>query len=113
MSRSDKSNGMTGPGCLVPPEQARFASHSFTAPCWGWARATCICRWPWTASPTRAGGEWFEDGLQCRGGPCRGTQLLFRVTCQFSDYSPLGHGLIGIRCHRARIVGSCWLAVVT
>ncbi len=22
------------------------------------------------------------------------------MTCQFSDYSPYGHGLMGMRCHR-------------
>jgi hypothetical protein len=43
----------------------------------------------------------FEDGIQRleRALP-PGAQLVCCVTCLFSDYSPGGHGLTGIRCHR-------------
>ena len=46
--------------------------------------------------------DWFEDGIQRleRALP-PGALLVCCVTCLFSDYSPGGHGLTGIRCHRA------------
>jgi hypothetical protein len=45
--------------------------------------------------------DWFEDGIQRleRALP-PGVQLVCCVTCLFSDYSPGGHGMTGIRCHR-------------
>jgi hypothetical protein len=45
--------------------------------------------------------DWFEDGVQRleRALP-PGVQLVCCVTCLFSDYSPGGHGMTGIRCHR-------------
>ena len=45
--------------------------------------------------------DWFEDGIQRleRALP-RGALLVCCVTCLFSDYSPGGHGLTGICCHR-------------
>jgi hypothetical protein len=45
--------------------------------------------------------DWFEGGIQRleRALPS-GAQLQCCVTCLFSDYSPGGHGLTGIRCHR-------------
>jgi hypothetical protein len=48
-----------------------------------------------------AADDWFEDGIQRleRALP-PGVQLVCCVTCLFSDYSPGGHGLTGIRCHR-------------
>lgn len=48
-----------------------------------------------------AADDWFEDGVQRleRALP-PGAQLVCCLTCLFSDYSPAGHGLTGIRCHR-------------
>lgn len=44
---------------------------------------------------------WFEDGLQrLEGALPVGAMLVCCLTCQYSDYSPGGHGLMGIRCHR-------------
>jgi hypothetical protein len=45
--------------------------------------------------------DWFEDGVQHleRTLP-PGVQMVCCVTCLFSDYSPGGHGMTGIRCHR-------------
>ena len=49
----------------------------------------------------RVADDWSEDGVQRleRALP-PGAQLVCCVTCLFSDYSPGGHGLTGIRCHR-------------
>jgi hypothetical protein len=45
--------------------------------------------------------DWFEDGMQrLEQRLPAGTRLVCCVTCLFSDYSPAGHGLTGIRCHR-------------
>ena len=45
--------------------------------------------------------SWFEDGLLRleRTFPPE-LQLVACVTCLYSDYSPGGHGLTGMRCHR-------------
>jgi hypothetical protein len=46
-------------------------------------------------------GAWFEDamlGLEQRLPD--GVRLVSCVTCLFSDYSPYGHGLTGMWCHR-------------
>lgn len=45
--------------------------------------------------------DWFEDGLLrlARILPPH-APLMCCVTCLYSDYSPGGHGLIGMRCHR-------------
>ncbi len=45
--------------------------------------------------------DWFEDGIQrLEESLPAGARLACCVTCLFSDYSPGGHGLTGIRCHR-------------
>jgi hypothetical protein len=45
--------------------------------------------------------DWFEDGLiNLEKAMPAGTRLRCCVTCLYSDYSPGGHGLIGILCHR-------------
>jgi hypothetical protein len=45
--------------------------------------------------------DWFEDGLQRLEATLPAThRLVSCVTCLYSDYSPGGHGLIGISCHR-------------
>jgi hypothetical protein len=45
--------------------------------------------------------DWFEDGVQrLEQALPPGAQLACCATCLFSDYSPGGHGLTGIRCHR-------------
>jgi hypothetical protein len=46
--------------------------------------------------------DWFEDGiLQLDEAASRtGPRLVCCATCLFSDYSPGGHGLTGMRCHR-------------
>jgi Family of unknown function (DUF6304) len=45
--------------------------------------------------------EWFEDGLlRLQDALPPHIQLMCCVTCQYSDYSPAGHGLMGMRCHR-------------
>jgi hypothetical protein len=45
--------------------------------------------------------EWFEEGVQrLEAALPAGTTLVCCVTCLYSDYSPGGHGLTGIRCHR-------------
>lgn len=45
--------------------------------------------------------DWFEDGLQrLEAAFPPGIRLVCCVTCLYSDYSPGGHGLMGIRCHR-------------
>ncbi len=45
--------------------------------------------------------EWFEDGVQ-RLEELLPSDTRFRccLTCLFSDYSPGGHSLMGMRCHR-------------
>lgn len=45
--------------------------------------------------------EWFEDGVQRLEATLpTDTRLTCCVTCLYSDYSPGGHGLMGMRCHR-------------
>ena len=45
--------------------------------------------------------DWFEDGLQRLAANLpEGEGLVSCVTCLFSDYSPYGHGLTGMLCHR-------------
>jgi hypothetical protein len=45
---------------------------------------------------------WFEDGmLKLAAQLPTGTELSTCVTCLYSDYSPGGHGLTGMSCHRA------------
>jgi hypothetical protein len=45
--------------------------------------------------------DWFEDGiLRLEQSMPAGTHLICCATCLFSDYSPAGHGLTGMRCHR-------------
>jgi len=51
--------------------------------------------------PFQVGEDWFEDGVQrLEQALPPGIQLVCCVTCLFSDYSPGGHGLTGMRCHR-------------
>jgi hypothetical protein len=45
--------------------------------------------------------DWFEDGLlalERKLAP--GVRLRACITCLYGDYSPDGHGLTGMRCHR-------------
>lgn len=46
--------------------------------------------------------DWFEDGVLRLDKEARraGAKLVCCATCLYSDYSPAGHGLMGIRCHR-------------
>ncbi|MFE4922321.1 DUF6304 family protein [Streptomyces sp. NPDC056661] len=45
--------------------------------------------------------DWFEDGLlRLAAALPGGFRLRSCVTCLFADYSPGGHSLMGIRCHR-------------
>lgn len=45
--------------------------------------------------------DWFEEGVQrLEAALPEGVQLVCCVTCLFSDYSPGGHGLMGMSCHR-------------
>jgi Family of unknown function (DUF6304) len=44
--------------------------------------------------------DWFEDGTLRLDQALRPDWLRRCVTCLYSDYSPAGHGLMGIRCHR-------------
>jgi hypothetical protein len=45
--------------------------------------------------------EWFESGIErLQAELPTGVQLVCCFTCLFSDYSPHGHGLVGMRCHR-------------
>ena len=44
--------------------------------------------------------DWFEDGAIRLDGALRPNHLVCCATCLFSDYSPYGHGLMGMRCHR-------------
>jgi hypothetical protein len=46
--------------------------------------------------------DWFEDGmLQLdKLASQAGASLVCCVTCLYSDYSPYGHGLMGMSCHR-------------
>lgn len=44
---------------------------------------------------------YFEDGLLgLEAGLPEPTRLVCCLTCQYSDYSPGGNGLTGMRCHR-------------
>lgn len=47
--------------------------------------------------------DWFEDGILRLDEETRrsGATLVCCATCLFSDYSPAGHGLMGMRCHRS------------
>ncbi len=45
--------------------------------------------------------EWFEDAMLKLGRAMpAGAALSCCVSCSFSDYSPGGHGLTGMSCHR-------------
>jgi hypothetical protein len=45
--------------------------------------------------------SWFEDGLlRLEQSFPPDQQLVACLTCLYSDYSPGGHGLTGMRCHR-------------
>lgn len=45
--------------------------------------------------------DWFEDGLlRLEAELPEKMRIRSCVTCLYSDYSPGGHGLTGIRCHR-------------
>jgi hypothetical protein len=45
--------------------------------------------------------DWFEDGmLALEARLPSGTRLRACITCLYGDYSPDGHGLSGMRCHR-------------
>jgi hypothetical protein len=46
--------------------------------------------------------DWFEDGVLRLDQAARdvGARLVCCATCLYSDYSPAGHGLMGMRCHR-------------
>jgi hypothetical protein len=44
--------------------------------------------------------DWFEDGTLRLDQALRPHRLRCCATCLYSDYSPGGHGLMGIRCHR-------------
>jgi hypothetical protein len=66
--------------------------------------------------------DWFEDGIQrLEDALPRGVRLVCCRTCLFSDYSPGGHGLTGMRCHReardqylaVRSKADYWLVPVT
>lgn len=45
--------------------------------------------------------DWFEDGLQRLEALLPpDVRLVCCLTCLYSDYSPAGHGVTSIRCHR-------------
>jgi Family of unknown function (DUF6304) len=46
--------------------------------------------------------DWFEDGVLRldQAVHAAGARLVCCATCLYSDYSPAGHGLMSIRCHR-------------
>ena len=45
--------------------------------------------------------DWFEDGLlRLAAAMAPRAHLKACITCLYSDYSPGGHGLTGMRCHR-------------
>jgi hypothetical protein len=44
--------------------------------------------------------DWFEDGTLRIDDALRPSRLVCCVTCLYSDYSPGGHGLMGMSCHR-------------
>ncbi len=44
--------------------------------------------------------DWFEEGTLRLDEALRPNRLVCCVTCLYSDYSPGGHGLMGMRCHR-------------
>ena len=47
--------------------------------------------------------DWFEDGVLRLDQEVEdvGARLVCCATCLYSDYSPAGHGLMGMRCHRS------------
>lgn len=66
--------------------------------------------------------EWFEEGVQrLEAALPAGIRLSCCVTCLYSDYSPGGHGLMGMQCHRdakaqylqVRSKGDYWHVPVT
>jgi len=45
--------------------------------------------------------DWFEDGmLRLQAAMPEPARLEACITCLLSDYSPYGHGLLGMSCHR-------------
>ena len=52
--------------------------------------------------------DWFEDGLLQLGKALGPDRLRCCMTCLYSDYSPAGHGLMGMRCHRDARDRCCW-----
>lgn len=45
--------------------------------------------------------DWFEDGmLRLERKFPAGVRFVACITCLYSDYSPGGHGLMGMSCHR-------------
>lgn len=114
---SGRRNRRTGEGCRDTSSTRSFvASRS-------WAPTTTELSRPTAMRPrhgvdvynsmnlqltTTIGGErfevtddWFEDGvLRLDKALPPGVQLACCVTCLFSDYSPGGHGLMGMSCHR-------------
>ena len=44
--------------------------------------------------------NWFEDGTLRLDRALQPSRLVCCVNCLYSDYSPGGHGLMGMRCHR-------------
>jgi hypothetical protein len=44
--------------------------------------------------------DWFEEGTLRLDDALRPSRLVCCVTCLYSDYSPAGHRLMGMRCHR-------------
>jgi len=44
--------------------------------------------------------DWFEDGTLRLNALLQPAGLVCCVTCLYSDYSPGGHGLMGMYCHR-------------
>jgi len=45
--------------------------------------------------------DWFEDVLlRLQAAMPSNARLVACITCLFSDYSPVGHGLMGMTCHR-------------
>lgn len=45
--------------------------------------------------------EWFEEGIQkLEAALPDNVRLRCCLTCLYSDYSPYGHGLLGMQCHR-------------
>lgn len=44
--------------------------------------------------------DWFEDATLRLDRALRPRRMICCATCLYSDYSPAGHGLLGMRCHR-------------